>query len=145
MKLIIWLSLVIFLVSFSCSIPEDPNNSWLEAQKSGLKVGVIYNPPFSNYNSDSISGSEVQLLQQFCHANNIDINYTVGNESSLVKKVEESHLHVLIGGFQEKTIWKKKTGLTFAYDSSHVFLVPKGENRLVWELEKFFLNKKASR
>ena len=60
-----------------------------------------------------------------------------GNETDLVHKLEVYKLDMVIGGFEKKSVWKKKVAVTKPYDSNHVFFVPKGENRLLYEVEKF--------
>lgn len=139
------LILILFvLFCQSCTYPQDPENSFEEAQSNRLLVGLIDNPPFVQVAKDSFSGSEVQKLKNFAKAHNLEIKFIPGTESELVEKLENYELHIVAGGFTRQTIWKQKAGYTTPYDrEDHVFLIPKGENRLLEKLEIFiFKNKK---
>ena len=84
------------------------------------------------------------MMEQFIKKNNLSVQYIYRSETQLVKLMEQDSLDVIIGNFTKKTIWKKKTALTRPYDKKHVWLVKKGENRLVFEIEKFFYTQKQS-
>lgn len=131
------------LLITACTIPQDPQHSFKEAKEKELLVGVINNPPFVDSSSSNLSGSEVQKLKEFARQENLRIKFLKGNESDLIHRLEKYELHVVIGGFDKKTIWKKKAGLTVPYDEKHVFLIPKGENRLLEHLEDFIFEKKT--
>jgi len=125
------------LLFASCNLPKDPNSSWQKAQKEGLKVGVVDNPPFTNTASDSFSGNEIEIINKFASSNKIEVSFLKGNESDLIEKLEKFELDMVIGGFNKKTVWSKKAGLSRPYDKEHVFLVPKGENKLLVKLEEY--------
>ena len=129
---------------FSCTYPQDPENSFEEAQQKTLLVGAVENPPYVKLEGQAFSGSEIEKIRDFAEQNDLDIEFIKGSESELVDRLEKFELHVVVGGFKKKTIWKKKAGLTASYDDqNHVFLIPKGENKLLENLEKFiFENKK---
>lgn len=131
--------IILLLTATRCGIPKDPRNSYKEAQSSKLKVGVVNNPPYSYYDGKDAKGTEVMLIEEFGKEKNLEIEYLSGSESELVEKLEKTEISVLIGGFKKKTLWEEKAGLTSPYDKNdHVFLIPKGENRLAFELESFF-------
>lgn len=128
-----------------CSFPEDPANTYQDAQSTSLKIGVSSNPPFTHFNQGKPTGTEIQLLKDFAKTRNLKILYVKGSESELIKKLKNYEVHILAGGFEKKTIWKKDAGTTVTYDKDHVFLIPKGENRLLKELETYiFQNLKKS-
>lgn len=133
--------LIVLCVVAGCTFPRDPENSFEEAQKNGLQVGVVQNPPFVTISGETFGGSEVELLRKFAEKEHLQIEFKEGSESELVEELEKFRLHVVAGGFSKKTLWKKKAGLTAAYDKNHVFLIPKGENRLLERLEAFILPK----
>jgi membrane-bound lytic murein transglycosylase MltF len=129
--------IVCVLFITSCDIPQDSSSTFEIARKSSLKIGVVSNPPFSELEGD-FSGTEIDILQQFAEAKNLKLHFSTGSESALISMLETGELHVVIGGFEKETLWKERAGLTSPYDESHVMLVQKGENRLVYELESFF-------
>lgn len=134
------LSLVLlFFTLATCTFPQDPENSFEEARRDALLVGVIHNPPYSIIEDSEISGTEIQKVQEFAAQNDLQIRLFPGTESELVDKLEKYELHVLVGGFTKNSIWKKKAGMTATYDDKHVFLIPKGENQLLEELESYIL------
>lgn len=142
MKRILILTL---LVMAGCTFPRDPENSFEKAQKNGLKVGVVKRPPFVNISGENFSGSEIDLIREFAEKEHLQIEFKEGSETELLEELEKFHLHVVAGGFTKKTIWKKKAGLTAPYDSKHVLLIPKGENRLLERLEAYILPKKSEK
>lgn len=132
--------LVLFLSFFiltACNIPRDPEDSFEQAQELELRVGVIDNLPFSTYTNDEAEGKEVEIVKNFAEKYNLKISFIPGNESDLIKKLEEYELHIVIGGFDKKTIWKSRVGMTSAYDEEHLLLIPKGENKLVMKLDSY--------
>ncbi|HET8809422.1 MAG TPA: transporter substrate-binding domain-containing protein [Flavobacteriaceae bacterium] len=130
---------LLFLLLFfiRCDFPQDPNHSFEEAKQSGLKVGVAINPPFTFLKNGNLKGSEIELIKNFAEKKNLDLDFTIATESELIEQLEKHQLHVVVGGFDKKTIWNKKSGLSVPYDGKHVFLVGKGENKLLFELENF--------
>jgi polar amino acid transport system substrate-binding protein len=134
---------IILLVGLtSCVFPKDPENSFEEASRDKLLVGVVENPPFTKVEDSTYTGNEVEMLRKFAEHKGLQIKFEEGSESKLVKQLEEYETHVVIGGFTKKTIWKKKAGMTVPYDKEHVFLISKGENRLLKHLEDFIFQQK---
>ena len=130
--------IVLSLFVSSCNIPMDSRNSLEIAQDSVLKVGAVNNPPYSMVEKGVFSGTEVALIRSFAKEKKLDLKFITASESVLIEMLKTAELHIMIGGFDKKTIWQEHAGLTSPYDENHVMLVPKGENRLVYELESFF-------
>lgn len=134
-----WFPILCCLFFVGCDFPRDPAQTFDNASKNGLRVGIASNPPFTNVSEGSISGKEVELIEKFGQKHNIKLSYVAASESVLIELLKTDELQVIIGGFTQKTVWAKHAGLTVPYDASgHVFLIPKGENRLTFELEKHF-------
>ncbi len=138
MKYFLILTMLIFA---GCTYPKDPKNSFENAKKEKLKVGLVVNPPFTTFENGQAGGDEVEMLRNFAKAENLQISFEEGSESDLIEKLEHYEIHVIAGGFNKKTIWIKKAGPSASYDKKHVFLVPNGENRLLQELETFIFKK----
>lgn len=120
-----------------CNFPRDPDESWEKARNYGLKVGLVNHPPFSQMVNDTAKGSEVKAMESFADAKGLAIYFIPGSESQLIKHLETGDIQLLIGGFEKKTLWKRKAGTTRPYDKEHVILLRQGENRLLFELEGF--------
>ncbi|UOB19165.1 transporter substrate-binding domain-containing protein [Abyssalbus ytuae] len=131
--------LFVVLLLTACQVPKDPENSFSSAQKSGLKVGVVNNPPFVLVNNGSYTGPEIKLIKNFAKANKLNIQFYEGSESNLVKDLENYNLHIVAGGFEKNSLWKKRATLSKPYDKKHVLLLPRGENKLLFEIEKHIL------
>jgi len=139
------LILVFLFLIFACNdFPRDAADSFEKAKNSGLQVGVSIHPPFTELENGNFSGSEIELIKQFAHENNLKVNFVSASESQLIEKLEKHELHLLIGGFDKKTLWSKKTGLSKPYDKKHVILIAKGENHLLFALEGFLFKSKKS-
>jgi membrane-bound lytic murein transglycosylase MltF len=125
----------------SCNLPKDPKGSWTKIKARGnLQIGIVENLPFTFIKDSQAQGSEARLIENFGNQYNLNFSYQSGSESELIKKLENYELDILLGGFDKNTIWKKKAGLSLPYDEKHVILVPKGENRLLYQLEKYLEN-----
>ncbi|MCM4155520.1 transporter substrate-binding domain-containing protein [Gramella sp. AN32] len=133
------LVIAFILVLAGCSFPKDPENSFEKAKNDELKIGIIENPPFITFINGKAEGPEIELIKGFARENNLKISFTKGNESGLIEELQKYKLHILSGGFEKGTIWKKEATPTAPYDNSHVFLVPKGKNRLLQHLETYIL------
>ncbi len=131
------LSLVLFLCIYGCSFPKDPQNSYIKAQDSFLQIGYTLNPPFTQYINGKPDGIEIDILREFAKSKNLKIKFQKGSESELIDKLKNYDLHIVAGGFDKKTIWKRDAGTSIPYDKEHLFLIPKGENRLLRELETY--------
>lgn len=130
------MSIIVFFLAASCNVPKDSRDSFESVKSDVLKVGVVNNPPFSSFEQEP-KGSEVLMIRDFSNQENVEIQFIKGSESDLVKKLEQADIHVLLGGFEKNTIWKEKSGQTIPYDGEHVWLIPKGENKLLFKLEEF--------
>lgn len=136
-----YLFLWITISFLGCDYPKDPEHSFEEARDEHLKVGVAINPPYTNNINDTLTGTEINLLEEFARQHNLQIQYTIDSESNLIKKLENYEIHLIAGGFDKKTIWKKKAGLSAPYNKKEVFLVARGENKLLQNLETFIFSK----
>jgi len=119
-----------------CDFPRDSKETFINAATQGLAVGVVAR-------TDSVAPirkRERELVEAFMEEHSFKAEYRVGTETQLVSLMEKGQVDVIIGGFTEKTLWKEKAALTAPYDETHVWLVKKGESRLVFEIEKFFYN-----
>ncbi len=120
----------LFLFLTACNFPQDPNGSFKKAKNNSLRIGVVTK-------ADSSSVTEKNLIDGFAANEGLQTEYYNGTETELVKQLEEFKLDIVMGGFKKKSVWKKKVGMTKPYDSTHVFFIPKGENRLLYNLETF--------
>ncbi|WP_373058173.1 transporter substrate-binding domain-containing protein [Zunongwangia sp. H14] len=135
---------ILLIVAFAgCTYPQDPHHSFENAKQKSLKVGAVINPPYVTRQNGSYGGEEIEMLKRFAENEHFQIDFEEGSESDLVEKLEKYEIQVMAGGFSKKSIWKKKAGLTTPYDKKHVFLVPKGENRLLQQLETFIFKKSS--
>ena len=132
------MSVLIFLFVFTaCDFPKDPENSFNKAKQDSLKVGVVINPPYVFIENGKVKGSEIDILKGFAKKNNLKIQFIEGSESILIEKLKKYRIHIIAGGFDKKTIWKKYAGTSATYDSNHLFLISKGENKLLQLVETY--------
>lgn len=137
--------LLMFLTS--CGIPTDPRDTLENVRSSGeLAVGVSASPPWTLVDGDSVSGSEVELVEGFAEHLGVRTRWVIGGEQHLVDQLEKGELQIVIGGITADTPWSRKAAPTRAYAEStapdgkklkHVMLVRLGENRFLGELERY--------
>lgn len=137
--------LLFFALITACTFPRDSEDSFEEAKDTYLKIGLVENPPYVIFQGEEPQGSEVKMLREFASKEGLRVEFSKGSESELMKKLQKFELHIVAGGMDKKTVWKKKAGLSTTYDDRHVFLIPKGENRLLEHLEKFIFSEKQQR
>lgn len=137
MKLIPQILIGMFLLFISCTFPKDPHETFLTSKEEGLRIGVVHNPPYTIITDSTFSGKEITLLSQFCKKEQLSYHFATGTETALIRQLKAYQLDVVVGGFTKTSLWKEEVGMTKPYDRHHVFFVPKGENRLVYELETF--------
>ena len=136
-----WLTAVTILTLTGCGMPKDPADSFDKAEREGLHVGIVENPPYTIHRGEEWEGREVALVDEFARMNDLDVQYIEGTESHLIDQLQHYNLQLVIGGFEKNTAWKGEAGLTIPYDHQHVLLVPKGENGLLYKLEHFLMER----
>lgn len=134
--------IIFFVILTGCDFPKDPENSLENAQLDSLKVGVVNNPPYSMIKNGNARGTEIEILKKFAKSQDLQIEFIEGSESGLVDRLKKYQLHIVAGGFDKKTLWKKHAGTSVTYDSKHLFLIPKGENKLLQRLETHIFQNK---
>lgn len=123
---------LLVLLLISCDFPRDPDRAWEEVSREALRVGVAAGAP-----ADDVHRAEKRIIEGFARAHGLKLRYVEGTESDLVERLERHELHLVFGGFDKKTLWARRAGISASYDGRHVFLLPKGENRLLYELEGY--------
>jgi membrane-bound lytic murein transglycosylase MltF len=143
MKPLLALYFLLSLTWISCDIPRDPSHSLSKARDQGLRVGVSVNPPYVVENGEHYSGTEIALIQEFARVNGLSIRYEQGSESTLVTRLENREMDLVVGGIEKSSLWKQKVAFSTPYDGRHVILCPKGENKLLYHLEEIILTRKS--
>lgn len=142
------LTLVGILLSSGCAvgIPRDPEGTLDRVSGDTLHVGVSPNSTFAQVDGGAVTGSEVDLVEDFAETIDAEIVWQVGSEEALVRDLEHHELDIIIGGLTDETPWTDKAGMTRPYDevtdgrgTTHklVMLVPAGENAFLATLETF--------
>ncbi len=90
----------------SCNFPKDPKNSFENAKKSSLHVGIV---PKTD---STITAFEKNFVKNFAKEEGMQIQFITDNETELVKKLENYQLDIVLGGFEKKSNWKTKVGMT---------------------------------
>ncbi|HJX77060.1 transporter substrate-binding domain-containing protein [Glutamicibacter sp.] len=143
---LISLSLIVVLAGCSQAIPVDPEGTLNTVRNGTLRIGLSPHDSFVEIKGSSYQGSEVELAKDFAQSLGATPEFIVGGEESLVKKLEEDQIDLVVGGISSKTPWSKKVGRTRPYTQAIdekgkkeklVLLVPPGENAFLGELEYF--------
>ncbi|PRB72664.1 transporter substrate-binding domain-containing protein [Arthrobacter sp. MYb213] len=143
---LIGLSLIVVLAGCSQAIPVDPEGTLNSVRNGTLRIGLSPNDSLVEIKGSSYQGSEVELVKDFAQSLGAKPEFIVGGEESLVKKLEEDQVDLVVGGISSKTPWSKMVGMTRPYTQvidekgkkeKLVLLVPPGENAFLGELEYF--------
>ncbi len=132
----------IFLFFWGCGpYPKDARGTLQKVKNDTLKVGLAVGQDRAFIRNGEPAGKEVELAKAFAQELNTEIEWIVGDESELVPQVEKAEIHLLIGGFTQKSPWKKHLGFTKPYatvgNKKHVLAIPPGENAFLMRLEQF--------
>ena len=87
-----------------------------------LRVGVTEHEPWVSLQSSEPSGVEVALIRDFAAGLDAEVQYTAGSEQELVEAVERRQLDVVIGGFSDRTPWRKNAAMTKPYMTTELVL-----------------------
>lgn len=150
-------ALTIVLSACAIQIPTDPDGTLDQVSGGHLRVGVTENPPWvvlpdTRRSDDAPTGTEPDLVEQFASSLDADVVWRTGSEAALVRALERGELDLVIGGFDDQTVWTQLAAMTLPYAEStgpdgtakHVMLVRMGENGFLTTLEKFLLETGAS-
>jgi polar amino acid transport system substrate-binding protein len=110
----------IFLSLFSlftcCDFPKDPGDSFEEAGKGHLLVGIIENKPWIWFDNDTPAGIEAEIIEEFAARNRLEIEWIKGPPDALIILLKNRDLHIVAGGFTDKSKpWNKEAGMTRPY------------------------------
>ncbi|ONI61304.1 hypothetical protein ALI44B_12725 [Leifsonia sp. ALI-44-B] len=139
-------SLVALVSGCGITVPSDPDGTLDSVRGGELRVGVSPNDDYTVVNGDDVSGIEPEAVRAFAATLDADVDWTIGSEQALVKKLENDEIDLLIAGITDDTPWVDKAGVSRAYAEhpgvdgrmeKHVMLVQLGENAFLSELERF--------
>jgi membrane-bound lytic murein transglycosylase MltF len=146
---------MLLLTGCGATVPTDPDGTLDRASGGTLRVGVTENGTWVDVRegADPV-GTEPELVESFASTLDAEVAWSSGSEEALVGDLEHGDLDLVIGGLTSDTPWSEKAGTTRPYTEStdelgatveHVMLVPRGENRFLFELDAFLLGSDDSR
>jgi ABC-type amino acid transport substrate-binding protein len=143
--------LVASLAGCGAAVPSDPDGTIDSVRHGELRVGVVPDEGLASVTSGEPSGPLPQLAQEFAATLDAEVEWTVGGEETLVRRLEDGDVDLVVGGFTEQTPWVDRAGVTRAFTGvegsdgrSLVMLVPLGENAFLTQLETFLDQKIGS-
>lgn len=142
-------AVAVALAGCSLEIPADPHGTLDRVEGGLLRVGVTDNPPWTEtHDGAEPTGTEVDLVEAFAERHDARVEFVDGSEATLVTALEHGDLDLLIGGFTDSAPWTDRAAMTVPYAEEpnaygdlekHVMIVRMGENRFMYELERFLL------
>ena len=101
---------VLTLTGCGLTIPTDPNGTLESVRGGALRVGASPNGELVIADdSNSVSGSEAELIETFADTLDANIEWTVASEETLVRGLENDELDVVIAGMGPRfQIWDRK-------------------------------------
>jgi ABC-type amino acid transport/signal transduction systems, periplasmic component/domain len=138
------------LAGCGITVPSDPEGTLDRVSGGMLRAGATHHEPWVVTGVGDPAGDEPALLEEFAATLDAEVEWTVGNEESLVAALERGDLDVVVGGFTDATPWADRAATTVPYTEApgpdgspekHVMLVRMGENRFLVALEEFLLER----
>ncbi len=134
--------MTLLLVSACSSIPADAGDTLEGARGAELRVGAAEHAPFVEVSGNQPTGSEVELIQSYAEHLDASIVWETGSETVLVGMLADGELDVVIGGFDDHSVWSTEVAMTRPYAQDgvkRVLMVEAGENALLVDLEVFLM------
>jgi len=147
------LVLLVACISPGCDYPRDASETSRRVQRGVIRAGVVGNPPWVILSANTPSGIEPQLLQTLAESLNAKIEWTIGSETMVIKRLEQRQLDVVVGGLEKDTPWSDRIGMSQWYllaidpetnkKSKHVWAVMPGESRWLLEIDRFLQSRRS--
>ncbi|MCL6423881.1 transporter substrate-binding domain-containing protein [Brachybacterium sp. JHP9] len=139
------LALLLALLASGCGLPRDADGALERASGGTLVVGIAENPPSTEIHDDgSVSGEEVDLVQEYARSIDAQVEWVPGGEGELARQMRAGDLDLLIGGLAADSSLEGDIALTRPYavapgpdgeEIEHVLGVRSGENALLVSVE----------
>jgi polar amino acid transport system substrate-binding protein len=120
------LALVFSLALVACASPPVDPEATLERVRGGtIRAGITENPPWTIVGNATMTGVEVELLEDLAAEIDAEIEWVEGSEEELFGALELGQLDVVVGGFSAENTWSKHAAFTHPYHTSQtVIAVP---------------------
>jgi polar amino acid transport system substrate-binding protein len=133
------------LAALGCGVPRDVDGSFARIRAGTLRAGISEAPPWTRFERGGPAGLEVELLEALAQHLAARIEWRTGGESALLEALERGELDVVIAGLERSTPWSSRVALTQPHTRSrgeeHVLALRRGENRWLFELDAFLLER----
>ena len=91
--------------------PRDADGLTDQAARHGMRVGASHDPPWVIVGADgSVGGEEAALLERFARSRGYRVIWQPGAHEALMRELQRSRLHAVIGGHLPDTPWKPEVG-----------------------------------
>lgn len=143
--------LTVALAGCGGRFPVDPDGTLESIRSSGeLRAGASHHPPQVVHPSETSgdpTGTEVELVEAYARHLGARVEWTAASETSLMEKLDEGELDLVVAGLRDDSVWADQAGLTRAYTQetapngstlNRVIATPMGENALMVDLERWF-------
>lgn len=124
--------------------PADPDHSLQTIQQQKLiRVGVIDDRPWVYIENGTPAGIEATMMNAYAQSRGLDITWHPLSKADAFEHLKRGKIDVIIGGLTNASPRKKDAGFTRPYlnakdkKDQYVLAVPRGENALLTDLEKF--------
>ena len=109
---VITLAVILCLTAACSNLPRDPKETLRTVQTRPMRVGLVEHAPWVIRTTGEPAGVEVDLVRQFAAALGTTPEWNWGGEQEQLEALEEYQLDLVIGGFTDRTPWRKYVGLT---------------------------------
>jgi ABC-type amino acid transport substrate-binding protein len=139
-------AVVVLLTGCGVQIPADPDGTLRAVTNATIHAGGSPHADFLHVDNGEVTGSEAEAVEAFAESIGADVEWTIGSEEELVRRLENGSLDVVVAGLTDQTPWADQAGMTRPYAEVRledgemhalVMLVPVGENQFLTELETF--------
>ena len=103
-----------------CEYPRDSRGTLDRVEHGTLRVGVIQDPPWSEFAGARPTGIEVELVRQFATELDARVHWKRAAEHELIETLRRGEVDMVIGGLTRSTPWKKHVALTRPYVTTRI-------------------------
>jgi polar amino acid transport system substrate-binding protein len=122
--------LLVAIAATGCQYPRDPDGTLNRVEGGVMRVGVTEADPWVMLEGDRpVGGAEVELARRFARDVGARIEWVQGSEEELVQAAKEGQVDLIVGGWTNKSRWKKDVAFTRPYvEARAVVGIPAGES-----------------
>lgn len=103
--------------------PKDPEKTLERVRGGTLRAGVLHSPPWIEFSGNEPAGIEAEVVRHVADRLGANVRWVRGAPDQLLALLEERELHILVGGFENRSPVLRKVSATRPYATFNWWLL----------------------